>query len=131
MRVIEFWRAHNMKGCQSSASFSPQKLSKGVRVVYVETQFLERIIESAVKVLGRRGAVAQALGYRNSTRLNKILEGKVGMIFIRFVKLCEISGIPLEEALRYVVAVVPYGSRTKKTLQDLLLNQNQLSVHKR
>jgi len=113
-----------MKINQPSASFSPQTFSKVVRVVYIETRFLERVIELAVKVLGRRGAVAKALGYRNSTRLNKILEGKVGMIFTRFVKLCEISGIPLEEALRYVVAVVPYGSRTKETLQDLLLNQN-------
>jgi hypothetical protein len=112
-----------MKGGKFSISFSPPKFSKVVRVVYVETRFLEQLTESAVKVLGRRGAVAQALGYRNSTRLNKILEGKVGMIFTRFVKLCEISGIPLEEALRYVVAVVPYGSRTKETLQDLLLNQ--------
>jgi hypothetical protein len=90
-----------------SRSFSPEEFGRVVRVVYVERGFLERMVRLAVKVLGHRAMVARLLGYRNSTRLNKILDGRVGMACARFLRLCEISGIPFGEALKYVLAVVP------------------------
>lgn len=88
---------------------------ENVRVVYIRSRFFESVIQKALKRYGFRTTLAKALGYSSPNALNHNTE-KNGILAKRFLKLCDIADVKLEEVRPHIVAIVLYGNRKKLKL---------------
>ena len=92
---------------------SRSEFYRNVRVVYVKTDFFESLMQKALGKYGFRMTLAKALGYSSPNALKQNTEEK-GILARRFIKLCEIVGVEIEEVRPHIIAIAFYGNRKKQ-----------------
>ena len=73
--------------------------------IALERKFGKELIEKAVRIQGSKYALAMELGYYSKgsgKTINDWMEGKAKIPHPMLEKICEITGVPLEEALKHV-----------------------------
>jgi len=112
-RQANSYEQHDVK-LKGNVMTSPKsEFYKKVRVIYVKTEFFESLMQKALEKYGFRMTLAKALGYSSPNALKQNTEKK-GILARRFLKLCEIVGIEIEEVQPHIIAIAFYGNRKKQ-----------------